>query len=183
MEWIDTHAHLYAEDFNGRIGELVRRAREASVSRIISVGVNARLTRSVSALPKSTKKFCRRGWQPTDLDELGEEMELSARRLQELREQASHPKVVAIGEIGSIISGSYAPGAIGLCVKERQKRVFRQQLELAAELACPVIHQRRRDPGRLPGNHAPSGRARSCRLSPLCGRLETAQAFFDSIAW
>lgn len=183
MEWIDTHAHLYAEDFNGSIGELIQRAREASVSRIISVGVNARTNpQCIRFAEEHEEIFAAVGWQPTDLDELGEEMELSPLRLKELHGQASHTKVVAIGEIGLDyfrLPRAQTDGV--LRTKERQKRIFRQQLELAAELGLPcAIHQRG------------EGTFEDCLeiFKPFAGRiravfhcfvsdLKAAQAFFD----
>ncbi|NCB27012.1 MAG: hypothetical protein EOM62_16395, partial [Bacteroidia bacterium] len=129
MEWIDTHAHLYAEDFNGNIGELLQRAREASVSRIISVGVNGRTNPQCIRFSEEHEEiFAAVGWQPTDLDELGDEMELSPVRLKELHEQACHPKVVAIGEIGlDYFRLPRTQSDEVLRVKERQKHIFRQQ--------------------------------------------------------
>ena len=183
MEWIDTHAHLYAKDFEGRISEVVRKAREASVSRIITIGVNGQTNpRCIGYAEEHEEIFAAVGWQPTDLDELGEEMELSAEQIATLRGQASHPKAVAIGEIGLDyfrLPRTETPEV--LRIKERQKRVFVQQLELAAELGLPcAIHQRG------------DGTFEDCLelFKPFAGRLravfhcfvsdlQAAQAFFE----
>lgn len=183
MEWIDTHAHLYAEDFNGNIGELLQRAREASVSRIISVGVNGRTNpQCIRFAEEHEEIFAAVGWQPTDLDELGDEMELSPVRLRELHEQACHPKVVAIGEIGlDYFRLPRTQTDEVLRVKERQKRIFRQHLELAAELGLPcAIHQR--GDGTLEDcleiMRSLAGRIRAV-FHCFVGDLKAAQAFFD----
>ena len=68
------------------------------------------------------------GFHPTDLEEFSEST------FQEVKELASHPKVVAIGEIGI----DY------YWVKENDKRAFqrevlKQQLQFAKEINKPVI--------------------------------------------
>jgi TatD DNase family protein len=96
------------------------------------------------------------GFHPTDLDKFSEQS------LQQVRELAKHPKVVAVGEIGL----DY------YWVKEKDKRAFqrealRRQLAFAAEIEKPVvIHSAKR---RMPG----LGRPRStCLIFSSSGRMD-----------
>lgn len=71
-----------------------------------------------------------------------------------LRGMATHPRVVAIGEIG--LDYHYPDG----CPREQQIACFEQQLELANELSLPVIvHDRdaHKDTLRLLQKHRPAG--------------------------
>ncbi|MBR5978736.1 MAG: TatD family hydrolase [Verrucomicrobia bacterium] len=145
MEWIDTHSHLYSTEFEGHVSELVERARAASVSRIITLGVTGETNR-LSLIHAETYDcvYAAVGWQPQDLDTLGDAMELSPAQVEELRTQAQHPKTVAIGEIGlDYFRLPRVETDEVRKIKERQRRVFLQHLELAAELGLPCcIHQR-----------------------------------------
>ena len=145
MEWFDTHAHLYAEDFGSEQAELVKRAEAASVTRIVTQGVNEETNRlTIQYAEKFPTVFAAVGWQPTDLDLLKGATELSAAQLAELKEQALHPKTVAIGEIGlDYFRLPRRETERTEAIKIQQRNVFRQQLELAAELDLPCcIHQR-----------------------------------------
>jgi TatD DNase family protein len=121
---IDTHAHLDALDDDP--AEVLARAREAGVTRILTVG----MAQAVALAERFEDVFAIVGVHPHesaggDVDEV--------RRLQE------HPKVVAVGETGLDWFRDYAPRGV-------QQRVFAAQLELARELDKPVvIHTRAAD--------------------------------------
>ena len=120
---IDTHAHLDALD---DVDDVLARAREAGVSRILTVG----LAQAVALAERYDDVYAIVGVHPHesadgDVDEV--------RRLQE------HPKAVAVGETGLDWFRDYAP-------RDAQQRVFAAQLELARELGKPVvIHTRAAD--------------------------------------
>lgn len=121
---IDTHAHLDA--FDDAPGDVVARAREAGVTRILTVG----MSEAVALAEQFDDVFAIVGIHPHEsaTGDLGE-----VRRLQ------AHPKVVAVGETGLDWFRDYAP-------RDDQLRVFAAQLELARELAKPVvIHTRAAD--------------------------------------
>lgn len=120
---IDTHAHLDAlDDTDGAIS----RAREAGVTRILTVGG----AEAVALADRFDDVHAIVGIHPHDaaMGDVGEVCRLQA-----------HPKVVAVGETGLDWFRDYAPRA-------DQLRVFESQLGLAAELGKPVvIHTRAAD--------------------------------------
>jgi len=128
---IDTHAHLTSlEDTD----EAIRRASEAGVSRILTVGTNVDDCRRALALAERHEGvFAILGIHPHDAGTA------TADDLGALRELLAHPKVVAVGETGLDWFRDYAP-------EDAQRRLFAAELELAAELGKPVvIHTRAAD--------------------------------------
>ncbi len=128
---IDAHAHLTDERFAGDLDAVLARAQDAGVARILAVGEDIASSEAAVALAhRSPLVRAAVGIHPhyaTTFDE---------RTLARLRELASDPAVVAVGEIGLDHSGRSAPGP-------DQERTFTAQLELAAELDLPVsVHVR-----------------------------------------
>jgi TatD DNase family protein len=157
----DTHAHLDFPDFADDLSGVLRRASEAGVSRIISIGTSVESSRRAIALAEQHENvFAVIGVHPNAAGEAEPDF------AQHLRELAQHPRVAAIGECGLDyhrlpsrqsgtpdgpllpalgnaeplqIEGMIADGA----VKSQQAAVFEQQLELASELRLNVvIHER-----------------------------------------
>jgi TatD DNase family protein len=138
----DTHAHLDYPDFQPDFAEVLTRAREAGVAKLISIGTNFESSRRAIALAERHEEiFAAVGWHPSDALAAPDELRGT------LRELAKHPKVVAIGETG--LDYYRMPSAKGgtseddARYKRKQADIFQQQLEMAAEsgLNC-VIHQR-----------------------------------------
>jgi len=157
----DTHAHLTFPDYANDLPAVLERARAAGVEQVITIGTSVESSREAVALAERYKNvFAVIGVHPGSADEAPDDFVAS------LREMATHPKVVAIGETGldyhrlpssesdpkkdlkvealgnestHDLELSIADGAY----KSRQAEVFLQQLELAAELGLNVvIHQR-----------------------------------------
>ena len=129
---IDTHAHLDA--LADEPADVVARAREAGVTRIIAVGSGIDSCRAALEIAEREEAvFAALGIHPHQAG--GEE----AGRLDELRELLAGPKAVAVGETGLDHYRDYAP-------RDRQRELFDAQLALAAELGRPVvIHSRAAD--------------------------------------
>jgi TatD DNase family protein len=161
---IETHAHLDYPDFAPDFDDVLRRATDAGVTRIITIGTSVESSRrAVSLAERSPNVFAVIGVHPTYVEESGDDI------ITPLRELAAHPRVVAIGETGldyhslpslelakdrkdtqllvkalqtsteqqleaEIHDGAY---------KSKQASLFEQQLDLAVELGLNVvIHQR-----------------------------------------
>lgn len=127
----DTHCHLDFQRFDEDRDLVVERAREAGVTRILNPGIDLKSSQAALLLAeKYPEVYIAVGVHPNSASTFNQST------LPRLREQASHPKVVAIGEIGLDYYRDRAP-------RELQQRVFQLQLELAAELGLPVvIHNR-----------------------------------------
>ena len=141
-EFYDTHAHLDFPDFREEVDEVVQRASDAGISRIVTIGTELESSRRAIDLAKRFDGvFAAVGWHPNDC--LAAPNDVSA----ELERLAKAPKVVAIGEIGidhyrlpSTRGGSAADDE---AFKARQVSLFQQQLEVAAKLGLNVVvHQR-----------------------------------------
>lgn len=139
----DTHAHLDYPDFQADFAEMLARAQNAGITRMISIGTDFDSSRRALALAeKHPQIYAAVGWHPSHVLEAPEDLRPM------LRELASHPRVVALGETGldyyrlpSKKSGGTS--ADDELYKTRQKALFRQHLEIAAELRLNcVIHQR-----------------------------------------
>lgn len=133
MQLTDTHCHLDYHKFNADRADVIRRANEAGVVKILVPGLHYRSSKEAVKLAESNPGvYAAVGFHPTDLDEFSDST------FQKVKELAKHPKVAAIGEIGI----DY------YWVKEPEKRAFqhdalKKQLQFAKEVNKPVvIHMR-----------------------------------------
>lgn len=160
---IETHAHLDYPDFAPDFDEMLARAADAGVTRIITIGTSvASSRRAVELAEQHDNIYAVIGVHPTVEDEAGDDV------MAPLRELAQSPRVVAIGETGldyhrlpssaaanekssQVIRGAFQAemeqdveaSVRDGAVKARQAALFEQQLDLAVELGLNVvIHQR-----------------------------------------
>lgn len=139
----DTHAHLDHSAFRGDLGAVLERAAAAGITRIVCIGTDAASSReSVALAERHEELWAVVGWHPSEVDQAPADI----RPL--LREFAGHPKVVALGETGMdyfrLPKRASGEGAAREDpVKARQADLFRQHLEVAAEVGLNVVvHQR-----------------------------------------
>ncbi|HQM91926.1 MAG TPA: TatD family hydrolase [Syntrophales bacterium] len=128
---IDSHAHLEMPPFDRDRDQVVRRAKEAGVEIIVTVGTTVEDCRKALELTRRYPGvYAAIGIHPHEAKEIRDGTYDS------IREMARHEKVVAYGEIGLDFFRNLSPRAT-------QIRRFGEQLELASELDLPiVIHDR-----------------------------------------
>jgi len=130
LEWIDIHCHLNM--LEGGPAEALKQAQSVGVKNLITIGTEPEDLPLVISLAEqfSPHVFCTIGIHPHEGVKYNEEVAAF------LRKNASHPRVVAIGEIGLDYYYNQSP-------KEEQLHAFRDQLKIAEEVGLPVeIHTR-----------------------------------------
>ena len=159
---IETHAHLDYPDFAADFDDVLRRANEAGVTRIITIGTSIESSRrAIELAEKYPSIYAVIGVHPTYAAQAGEDV------ITPLRELAKSPRVVAIGETGldyhhlpsvetakqknvqvfsALQSGTEEQLEASIedgAYKSKQADLFEEQLDLAVELGLNVvIHQR-----------------------------------------
>lgn len=124
---IDTHAHLDDQMFLDDLEDVITRAEQDGIEKIITNGTNVSSSkRALEIAQTHANVFCAVGIHPEDIEGFCE------KDLKEIEELAGCEKVVAIGEIGL----DYHFRADN---KEQQKKVFVEQLKLGHKLNLPVI--------------------------------------------
>ena len=137
----DSHCHLASARFDpGELEEVVMRAREAGVQRMVTLVTNlGDIPANLALAERFPEIFACVGIHPCDVHETPEDY------LGSLREFARHPRVAALGETGL---DYYHPAPHGWdeeAFRERQRQFLRHHFELAAELGLNVvIHTRDR---------------------------------------
>ncbi|AXN39050.1 hydrolase TatD [Peribacillus butanolivorans] len=123
----DTHVHVNAEQFNEDLEDVIERAQEAGVNNMVVVGFDRpTITRAMELIETYDFMYAAVGWHPVDAIDMTEE------DLKWIEELSSHPKVVAIGEMGLDYHWDKSPKAI-------QMEVFRKQIRLAKKVGLPII--------------------------------------------
>jgi TatD DNase family protein len=124
---IDTHAHLEMREFDDDREEVIKRAKDAGVEYIVTVGTTVESTRdAVMLADRHDGIYAAIGIHPHETkDILHPAYDI-------LRHFAQHKKVVAYGEIGLDYYYEHTQRSV-------QQRKFRDMLQEARELMLPVI--------------------------------------------
>lgn len=133
--YFDSHCHLTDPRFEEDRAGVLARAREAGVGGIVTIGSDADDSAEAAALAGGESDlWSTAGIHPHVADQ-GRSGDLE--RIREL--VTGNPRVVAVGETGLDYHYDNAPRGV-------QRRLFREQVELAIELDAPVVvHAREAD--------------------------------------
>jgi TatD DNase family protein len=125
--YIDSHAHLFFEDYNKDIEDTLKRAKDAGVKYCIVPGTDVKTSREAIALAERFENiYACVGIHPLETSQALE------KDLEEIELLSSHPKVKAIGEIGLDYHYDFSP-------REKQREFFAAQIEIAIRCDLPVV--------------------------------------------
>ena len=133
MIYIDSHTHLFSSQFDNDRHQVVQKAIEQGVEKMLLPNINSKTIEAVHQLCQDFPQHCfpMIGLHPCDIKNDYEE------ELKIIKSHLDKGKYVAIGEIG--IDLYWDKGTL-----EIQKKAFRQQLKWAKEYDLPVaIHIRK----------------------------------------
>lgn len=141
---IDTHVHLMFEDFDADREQVIKRAREAGVGKIVNVGCGIEPSRQSVEMADGEFLYATVGLHPYDALDYSEELMLEWEMLI-LEERAEAKKkmrqscIVAIGETGL----DYFKAKVD---HEKQKLSFVEHIKLAGKVGLPlIVHNRDAD--------------------------------------
>ena len=124
--FIDTHCHVFSEYYDN-IDEVVNQCKKNNVNRIIVNGCDINSNKEVLELVnKYDVIYGAIGFHPTELDDFKDEY------FEFLENNISNPKIVAIGEIGLDYYYDNTD-------KNKQKEIFKRQLDIANKYSKPII--------------------------------------------
>ncbi len=129
---IDTHCHLNHPDLAGDMPEVLLRAQEADVRRVVCVGYDLDTSAIAVKIAKQINMVSAAvGVHPHDAATFTKEIQQQIRRMAEDKEH-----VVAIGETGLDYYRNFSP-------RDAQQKAFRAHIKLAHELDLPlIVHSR-----------------------------------------
>jgi TatD DNase family protein len=128
--YIDTHCHISKEDYDD-IEKVINEAKENQVEYLIVCGCDKKgIEEAIEIANNHDNIFLEIGYHPSEV------LTTTDEDLEELKILAKNNKVVAIGEIGLDYHWDKEN-------KEKQKELFKKQIDIAKELNLPVvIHSR-----------------------------------------
>lgn len=132
--FVDTHAHLFYNNFNEDLPAVLENARAAGVDAVLIPATDLKSCEAILELiEKYDNLYGAVGIHPHDTKDWDDSF------IPQIRNFAKHKKIVAVGEIGLDYYYDFSP-------KEIQQTAFRAQIELALELDLPVVvHSRDSD--------------------------------------
>lgn len=125
--YIDTHVHLNADQYENDVDEVITRALDAGVTKMIVVGFDRKtINKAMELTERYSFIYAVVGWHPVDA------IDCTREDLKWIESLAAHPKVVGIGETGLDYHWDKSP-------KDIQQEIFRKQIQLAKKVELPII--------------------------------------------
>ena len=128
---IDTHAHLYLEQFDEDRPAVLRRARDAGVETIVMPAIDVpSIQQAVDLCAEHDGLYAMAALHPSETEDATEA------DFEAVKEWCGHPSIVAVGESGLDYYWDRS-------FDDRQQAFFRRHIRLAIEADLPlVIHNR-----------------------------------------
>lgn len=124
---IDTHVHLNADHYDEDLEEVILRARDTGIEKMVVVGFDRKtIERTMKLIDRHADVYGVIGWHPVDAVDCTDE------DLEWIEELSKHEKIVGIGETGLDYHWDKSP-------KDVQKELFRRQIALAKRVNLPII--------------------------------------------
>lgn len=133
--YIDSHAHLEGKRYDADRDQVLARAKQSGIEAYLAIGngdgpetadCGIRLAEKYHGQPEYPEIWASVGIHPHEASLANEESDT------QLLQWAQHPRVIAWGEIGLDYFYDHSP-------REKQKVVFRRQMELAQAAKLPII--------------------------------------------
>ncbi|MEL7282945.1 MAG: TatD family hydrolase [Pseudomonadota bacterium] len=130
----DTHVNLHADVYDEDLNDVLARAREAGVSRMLAICERLDSFPRVKAIADANADiWCSVGTHPHHAKDFTDTT------VQDLKDRALDPRVVAIGETGMDLHYGYSP-------QDQQEASFRTHIAAARETGLPlIVHTREAD--------------------------------------
>jgi len=133
IQLVDSHCHLDSKEFDSDRDDVIQRALDAGVTKMVAIGTGngpPDLETGIRLADKYEAFYATVGIHPHDA------AKATPDDLKRLADLLSHPKVVAVGEIGLDYHYDFSP-------RDVQKSIFIEQMRIAAGARKPiVIHTR-----------------------------------------
>lgn len=124
---IDTHVHLNADQYDEDLEDVIERARNAGIEKMVVVGFDKdTIERTMKLIETYDDVYGVIGWHPVDAVDCTDD------DLKWIEDLSSHEKIIGIGETGLDYHWDKSP-------EDVQKEVFKKQLALARRVNLPII--------------------------------------------
>ncbi|MFP3359033.1 TatD family hydrolase [Planococcus sp. SIMBA_143] len=125
--YIDTHVHLNADQYDEDLQEVIDRALNSKVEKMVVIGFDRKtIKRAIELVEQYDFIYAVVGWHPVDA------IDCTDKDLEWIEQLAAHEKVVGIGETGLDYHWDKSP-------RDIQQQIFRKQIQLAKRVKLPII--------------------------------------------